>query len=187
MYQIVLDTSTKLLYVAIIKGDKEIVKKTRIAKKDHASYLPSFVNQVIKEAKITPKDLKNVIIGKGLGSYTGLRVSGAFAKVFAYSLNIPLYSISSLFLLSSGENKKHIAYQDARRERIYLAGYDKIKEIIKDGIYPNALLESKKVEEFIKINLGSEEILKKLKPFNYKLVLKKMIKENTHNYEPRYK
>lgn len=187
MYTLVLDTSTKLLYVAVLKNKEEIANKTRIAKKDHASYIPSYVEEVIKKSGIKPKDITKVIIGSGLGSYTGLRVSGSFAKVFAYSLNIKLYSVSSLFLLSSGETKPHIAYSDARRNRLYLAGYSKENVIIKDGIYDSNILNDEKVNGLIHINLDDEKTLKKLKPFNYKVVFKNLVEENYFDYEPRYK
>ena len=48
------------------------------------------------------KDFNNIIIGVGPGAYTGLRVSMTVAKMFAWTLKIPLYTVSSLDLLTSG-------------------------------------------------------------------------------------
>ena len=62
-----------------------------------------------------------VICGKGPGAYTGLRVAMTVAKVFCWSLNIPLYTISSLDLMASGyQNKKGIVSINMKAKKDYV-------------------------------------------------------------------
>lgn len=44
-------------------------------------------------------DLDSVFVGRGPGSYTGVRISGTIAKVLALVKNLKLYSFSSLDLM----------------------------------------------------------------------------------------
>ena len=52
MYKLVLESSTKLLYVGLVKDNNLIAKKQRIAKKDHAYYISYFVNLLLHRKTI---------------------------------------------------------------------------------------------------------------------------------------
>ena len=45
------------------------------------------VNKFLNEHKILVKDIKEVYVGRGPGSYTGLRIAGTVGKVFAHINN----------------------------------------------------------------------------------------------------
>ena len=83
--------------------------------------------------------MKLLLIGPG--SYTGVRIALTIAKVFAYSLNIPIYPISSLRLLADFE-KTSICIINARSERSYVGVYNKEKVILKDCILKNEQLHA---------------------------------------------
>ena len=78
-------------------------------------YPPTSLEEVLK------KDFDKIILGVGPGAYTGLRVSMSVAKMFSWTLNIPLYKISSLDLLSSGykEDGLYILKLKAKKGFIY--------------------------------------------------------------------
>lgn len=53
-----------------------------------------WINKLLKENKISPKDLDAIAVFRGPGSFTGLRIGIAIANAFAFSLNIPIIEIS---------------------------------------------------------------------------------------------
>jgi tRNA threonylcarbamoyladenosine biosynthesis protein TsaB len=59
-----------------------------------------FVDELLRETGVQPSDLDAIAVGKGPGSYTGLRIGVSFAKGMCYALNIPLISVGSLDALS---------------------------------------------------------------------------------------
>ena len=188
MYKLVLDSSTKLLHVGLVDDDNNLIaKKERIAKKDHAYYISHFVNLLLKENNIKPNMINTVVVGSGPGSYTGARVAGTFAKVFAYSLDIPLKTVSSLFLLTSGYLEKHISLYDARNGRFYLGGYDKGEVFLPERVYLIDEIEKKKITDgILTLNLTNDEKLSESVKINYGKVLKMAKDENYFSYEPNY-
>lgn len=65
-------------------------------KYSHAEIITVFLQEALREANISLNQLELIICGVGPGSFTGIRVSINFAKSLAFSLNIPLFPISSL-------------------------------------------------------------------------------------------
>ena len=49
------------------------------------------VKKIMSDNSLTTKDLESIIVGRGPGSYTGVRVACTIAKVMAYLENIKLY------------------------------------------------------------------------------------------------
>jgi len=91
----------------------------------HAALLTTFVQEVLDESAIEPESLDAVVVSKGPGSYTGLRIGVSVAKGICYSRNIPLIGISSLEAMALAVAKDYasndilIATLDAGRMEIY--------------------------------------------------------------------
>ena len=79
-------------------------------------------------AEIKLQDLDAVCLGKGPGSYTGLRIGAASAKGFCFGLKIPLISIPSMdSMVEPFINTSYdfiIPLLDARRMEVYTAVFD---------------------------------------------------------------
>ncbi len=48
------------------------------------------INSALGKAKLNLKDIKEIVVEKGPGSYTGIRVGVAIANALSFSLNIPV-------------------------------------------------------------------------------------------------
>ena len=74
------------------------------------------------------KEIEAVSLGKGPGSYTGLRIGAASAKGFCYGLKVPLIAVNSLETMIEpflGQNYDVIIpLIDARRMEVYCAVFD---------------------------------------------------------------
>jgi tRNA threonylcarbamoyladenosine biosynthesis protein TsaB len=90
----------------------------------HAECLHGMIEDVLVDAGKSWDQLEKVVVGRGPGSYTGLRIGIAGAKGLCYSLGIPLYSVSSLSLMMW--NDLHfrklnsvLCVMDARRMEVF--------------------------------------------------------------------
>ena len=94
------------------------------------------IDKLLKEHNLSPKDINEVLVTNGPGSYTGVRIALTIAKVYCYALKIPCYVFSSLEVLMN-VNKPSICLINARSNRSYFAVYDKNKCLIQDEVKPN--------------------------------------------------
>ena len=101
---LIIDTATENLYVRFYN---EVENKTFFSKEmsthnNHSENLLPVIEEGLNINNMKLKDFGKIIVGAGPGSYTGLRVAMVVAKMASYTLNIPLYTISSLSFVGSG-------------------------------------------------------------------------------------
>ncbi|MGA9212626.1 tRNA (adenosine(37)-N6)-threonylcarbamoyltransferase complex dimerization subunit type 1 TsaB [Kaistella sp.] len=124
-----IETSSKNCSVAISDGLELLCLCEEISENyKQSESLHTFVEWALEGAKISLKDLDAVSLGKGPGSYTGLRIGASSAKGFCYGLGIPLIAINSLeTMIEPFLNKGYdfiIPLIDARRMEVYSAVFD---------------------------------------------------------------
>ena len=124
-----LESSSKNCSVAISDDENLLCLCEEVSENfKQSESLHVFVKWALEGAGLELKQLDAVSLGKGPGSYTGLRIGAAAAKGFCFSLNLPLIAINSLetmvfpFLNSSYDCV--IPLVDARRMEVYCAVYD---------------------------------------------------------------
>lgn len=188
MKELVLDTSSQILFVNIVIDG--IIKYSVLSegKNNHSDNLLNFVKEGLKELNLEIKDMDRIVCGYGPGMYTGLRVSLTVAKMFAWTLNIPLYVISSLDLLSSGYYKEDGTYSimiKAKKDYSYTKRINVLNNEVsvlkeEEFMYNEDFLKHTKDEDIvidnsnIKVNyLNIEES-------------KKVLVTNVHALEPNY-
>jgi tRNA threonylcarbamoyladenosine biosynthesis protein TsaB len=96
----------------------------------HAEELHQMIQELLIQASVQWKDIEAVIVGRGPGSYTGLRIGVSCAKGICYALSIPLFSVSSLMLMVqesaiSREAERVLAVMDARRMEVFGGWFEK--------------------------------------------------------------
>ncbi|WP_294287006.1 tRNA (adenosine(37)-N6)-threonylcarbamoyltransferase complex dimerization subunit type 1 TsaB [uncultured Chryseobacterium sp.] len=124
-----LETSSKNCSVAISDDDKMLCVTEEISENyKQSESLHVFVEWALEGAGISMKDIEAVSLGKGPGSYTGLRIGASSAKGFCYGLKIPLIAVNSMesmIVPFLGRNYDYvIPVIDARRMEVYTAVYD---------------------------------------------------------------
>lgn len=127
-----IDTSSSYLYAAIAEDSRllcEVKKEFGTSLSEEA--LPEIVN-LFTMTNLTAKDIDKIIVVNGPGSFTGIRIGITIAKVYAWSLNIPITTITSLeaMMLSSKASTAIVPMIDARRRYVFSAIYDENKEVI---------------------------------------------------------
>ena len=126
MYTLAIDTSNNVLGVAITTKDAVIGQISTNLKKNHSVRLMPTIDLLMKQVEIKPSQLEKIVVAKGPGSYTGVRIGLTTAKSLAWALNIPVIGVSSLEVLAY-QGRFHDAlicpFFDARRGTVYTAGY----------------------------------------------------------------
>lgn len=129
-----IDTSSSYLYTSIVENDKLISEiKEEFGQSLSEVALPRIVS-MFEDNNLSPKDIDKIIVVNGPGSFTGIRIGITIAKIYAWSLNIPISTIYSLeaMAISSKENTYHVPIINARRGYVYTAIYDKeYNEVLK--------------------------------------------------------
>src|SRR5690606_16761981 len=103
------------------------------AERNHSIRLIPAIEELLAEAGLVPTDLDGIAVGAGPGSYTGVRIAITVAKTLAWSLQIPLVSVSTLAALALGGKQAFahggsvpvwvVPILDARRENAYTGLY----------------------------------------------------------------
>ena len=121
------DSSNHPLTVGIIENDKVLTEQIINIKRNHSIQLMPAIDEALKQAGLTLKDLDRIAVAAGPGSYTGLRIAVTVAKSLAWAQNIELVGVSSLKVLASNsyvkENTYIVPIFDARRKNIYTGLY----------------------------------------------------------------
>ncbi|MBO5184096.1 MAG: tRNA (adenosine(37)-N6)-threonylcarbamoyltransferase complex dimerization subunit type 1 TsaB [Bacilli bacterium] len=143
------DTSSDLLKVSLIKDNKIIFDKELHTKNDHSSYLVPTIDEAFKSNNIDFKELDEIIVGNGPGSFTGTRISIAVAKTYAFSFNIPVYMISSLeeLIYDNDGYDFYVPIIEEKKENLYFSIFDKDKKRVMDDTYSSTEYMYKKLEE----------------------------------------
>ena len=155
MINLVIDTATKYLYIALVQ-DKNVIDSLQIeGLKNHAGMSVYSIDKMLKKNGFSINDLNAIYCGYGPGSYTGVRISVTIAKMITSFKNIPLYSISSLYLAGSGYDNKNVAVMfDARRGNSFCACYG--EHNIEDKLR-NAFSFQKMLEGFEDVIIVTED------------------------------
>ena len=129
-----IDTSSSYLYTSIVENDKLISEiKEEFGQSLSEVALPRIVS-MFEDNSFKPKDIDKIIVVNGPGSFTGIRIGITIAKIYAWSLNIPITTIYSLeaMAISSNKDTYHVPILNARRGYVYTAIYDKdYNEVLK--------------------------------------------------------
>ena len=136
MKTLFIDSSRKKLSVALLM-DNNIVGLSNIESYNkHSNFLMNEIKKIFDNSDIDIKNIDNIVVLNGPGSFTGIRVGVTIAKTLAWSLNKDIYVVSNLKALTIG-------YID---DIVISVIYDK-SNYSYVGIYEN----DKEIEDYINI------------------------------------
>lgn len=168
MKSLLIDTSNKAASLAINDGGMTVAEININLGRPHSETLMAHISHLFDYAGMDKSDIDRIVVARGPGSYTGVRIGVTIAKTLAYSLKVELYSVSSLFVLAAsaaGEGTV-VPIFDARRSSVFAAAYkfsgNEYTEILspsyikfdtlKDKMPEDAVFYGNKREQFKDIN-----------------------------------
>jgi tRNA threonylcarbamoyladenosine biosynthesis protein TsaB len=132
-----LDTSTRATTVALCGCDPDSALEARDdpapgERPGHARRVLGLARELLAQAGCAWSDLDRIVVGRGPGSFTGLRIGIATARALAASLQRPLVGVSTLQSLALGYQAQAsegwladivLAVLDARRGEVFVAAW----------------------------------------------------------------
>jgi tRNA threonylcarbamoyladenosine biosynthesis protein TsaB len=91
-----LETSSPVGSVAVARGRSILARRFLPVPGGHAARIVPAVRDALEEAGVDRTELDGIVVGRGPGSFTGVRIAAATARGLALGLGIPLWPWSSL-------------------------------------------------------------------------------------------
>ena len=193
-----LDTFSENLGIAIFLENKLIYHLSIYKFKPFSEVLVKKLDDIFKELSLNKREIKKVVINKGPGSYTGLRVGISIAKTISYSLNIPIYAYTSLSALAYKYrfiNDKLLIGINAGKGEVYTQQFN----VSAEGITPITNIELLKKDNFINLTEKFKTVITKgldiqnsikdledLTVYGKEYALKNGLREDVFMLEPIY-
>ena len=115
-----IETGTDVCSVGIAKDGELLSLRESDEGRDHARKVGVFVDELLRETGIAPDELDALAVGKGPGSYTGLRIGVSFAKGLCYVVHYE----AGILSVPDWEHACLCPMVDARRMEVYAQVFD---------------------------------------------------------------
>jgi len=115
MKTLFINTYSHQLTIGLLSDGKVLAQKEEVSERSHSSHLIPLIELVLKENNLDINDINEIIVINGPGSFTGVRLGITVAKTLAYTLNIPIKTITSIEALGvsdTGQEKKIVIIDD---------------------------------------------------------------------------
>lgn len=122
MKRMAMDSSTDTLAITFLEDDRVLWDTRLSGKRQHAEAVIGLIETGLKQTGLKVRDFDSFLVGIGPGSYTGLRVALSVAKMFAWSLDKPLFTASSLDIVASAALRTtgdYIITENAKTGAVY--------------------------------------------------------------------
>ncbi len=149
MLTLFIDTHTTYIRLGLVLDNQLLKEEKTTEKLDHSTICIPTLIKLMNESNKTVKDLTDIVVVNGPGSFTGERLGVTIAKTLAYTLQIPIRSITSIeTCLSTINFKKPTYFSLSEKNGYFLALYNQNKELINDYFY----LSKSEYNDFIQNN-----------------------------------
>ncbi|MFI5051579.1 MAG: tRNA (adenosine(37)-N6)-threonylcarbamoyltransferase complex dimerization subunit type 1 TsaB [Acidimicrobiales bacterium] len=128
MNLLAIETATAACAIGVRAGEAE-VNRVLDEERHHTEALAPGIEALLGELGLRPRDLDRVVVDRGPGLYTGLRVGLATADALARALGCDRVAVTSLELLAlgalaTGARGRLLAVVDARRGEVFVQRFE---------------------------------------------------------------
>ncbi|MDD5601391.1 MAG: tRNA (adenosine(37)-N6)-threonylcarbamoyltransferase complex dimerization subunit type 1 TsaB [Candidatus Izemoplasmatales bacterium] len=183
--RLVIDTATSHIYLSLVIDEQEMDNVYEMGLNNHSVTIMPQMERLLKRHEFQLPDIDEVIVGIGPGSYTGVRIGVAIAKMIGYLNQIKIQTVSSLALLaSSADDDWILPLIDARRNNAYMGLYHFNGETLENRVVDTLA----NIEAFKKDHLGKAVIVTSGKPRIDRIIASDLLSEvaNIHELVPNY-
>lgn len=144
-----IDTASNLCTVSVLENTTCIKELIVNDARNHSEKIMPAIEQILKDTKLTLKDIELVVCDKGPGSFTGIRIGVGTVLAFKDSLNLKCVGISSLESLAYNVKTDGLICSliDAKNQNVYFGLFK-----LENGKYSQiGDLEFKNIDEVISL------------------------------------
>ena len=147
MISLFIDTSLLNVSISVVKDGHTLSLISKSVPNMHSIYTTSFLKQALDDAKISPKEIDEIYVVDGPGSFTGLRIGVTIAKTYGYSIKKDITPVSTLkaYAISSKDNYPVMSIIPANKTHYYIGIYNENF----DSIVPEQFASYDRVLELI--------------------------------------
>ncbi len=120
---LILETSNRVGRVALASAETIVGERTLDESRRHARDLAPAIRELLTQQDWRARDLDGVIVSRGPGSYTGLRVGIMSAKTLAFATGCALLAIDTfdaIRLQAPAQHRNVDVIADAQQDKIYV-------------------------------------------------------------------
>lgn len=125
------ETATEALSVALLV-DGQVRERFELAPRRHAELALPWADELLAQAGIARSQLDAIVVGRGPGAFTGVRLAIAVVQGIAMALDRPVVPVSTLAVLAmraellptAGASRHVLAAIDARMGEVYSAAFE---------------------------------------------------------------
>jgi len=138
-----LETATPMCSVALAVSGR-IAQRSELAARGHALRLLPWCEELLAQGGLEFSDLDGLVVGRGPGGFTSLRIGLAVAQGIALAHDLPIYPVSSLAALAlaadpQADHQRILALIDARMGEVF-AGWFERRDGVLQPLTPEAVL-----------------------------------------------
>lgn len=109
----------------------------------HSEVVMPNIERLLSRNNLDVNNLEEIIVVNGPGSFTGVRIGVTIAKTIAYCLNIPIKSISSLFVKACNVlGTKTVGIRE--KNGLFIGKFDEKNNLLGDYLY----LKNTEIDEY---------------------------------------
>ena len=126
-FALAIETSGRVGSVALVRDGQVLAEPTFEHGLKHAAGILPMIDRLCREHGIGPKDLQELYLSIGPGSFTGLRIGVTLAKTMTLTTGVKLLAVPTVEVLAANApaDAKHvIIVLDAKRDQIFTAAFD---------------------------------------------------------------
>lgn len=177
MYTLLIDTHNDKIILILFKENKVISKKEIETHQSHSVTTMPILVEILEEVGIDIKELEEILVVNGPGSFTGVRIGVTIAKTIAYTLQIPIKVLSSLLIKAVSFVHEAVRIVEREKNGVFLGTFDENNQLVEEYTYVSNNKYVSKKEDIEKVEMDYEKILE---------FSKSLESMNPHEVKPLY-
>ena len=125
---LLIETSGQAGFVAVAQDERLLAVRQLDEARRHARDLAPAVGDLLAEHGWRPAEVSAVLVGRGPGSYTGLRVGIVSAKTFAYATGCALVTLETFAVIAAqapAAATPLAVLADAQQDKVYVQEFER--------------------------------------------------------------